>query len=162
MATDPPADLALDPLGGEPRAVAEWLTNFHLCVVALDPFTNESSWLLETAGRILLDYRAADVRVGFLVTATDAEARQFLGPWVDRLLVFTDPERKAVTGLGLEALPALVHLNTSGAVEGSAEGWDPDQWRQVADNLSRILSWSRPQIPAPGDPTPFAGSPASG
>lgn len=162
MATDPPADLALDPLGGDPRTVEEWLTNFHLCLVALDPFTNESSWILETAGRILLHYRAADVRVAFLVTATDAEARQFLGPWVDRVLVFTDPERKAVTGLGLDSLPAFVHLNTSGAVEDAAEGWDPDEWRRVADNLSRILSWSRVQIPAPGDPTAFSGSPASG
>ena len=162
MATDPPADLHLDPLGGEPRTVAEWLTTFHLCVVVLDPFTNESSWILETAGRLLKNFSAADVRVAFLVTGTDDEARQFLGPWVDEVLVFTDPERKAVAGLGLTSLPALVHLNTSGALEDSAEGWDPDAWRRVADNLSRILSWSRPQIPAPGDPTPFAGSPAGG
>ena len=162
MATDPPADLTLDPLGGEPRTVAEWLTTFHLCVVALDPFTNESSWLLETAGRLLAAYSAADVRVAFLVTGTDDEARRFLGPWVDQVLVFADPQRTAVAGLGLQALPALVHLNTSGAVEDSAEGWDPDAWRRVAENLSRILGWSRPLIPAPGDPTPFAGSPASG
>ena len=67
-----------------------------------------------------------------------------------------------VAGLGLGSLPALVHLNTSGAVEDSAEGWDPEAWRRVADNLSRILSWSRPQIPAPGDPSPFDGSPAQG
>ena len=96
MATDPPADLLLDPLGGEPRTVAEWLTNFHLCVVVLDPFTNESAWILETAGRILSIYAAADVRVGWLVTATDDEARQFLGPWAEQFLTFTDPDRNAV------------------------------------------------------------------
>ena len=100
--------------------------------------------------------------MAFLVTGTDDEARRFLGPWADQVLVFADPDRTAVTGLGLQALPALVHLNTSGAVEDSAEGWDPDAWRRVAENLSRILGWSRPVIPAPGDPSPFAGSPASG
>lgn len=162
MATDPPADLALTPLGGEARSIRDWLVNFHLCAVVLDPFTNESSWLLETAGKLLTTYSAADVRVAWVVTGTDDEARQFLGPWAERLLTFADPDRAVVRALGLEELPALVHLNTSGAVEDSAEGWDPDGWRRVAENLSRILSWSRPTIPAPGDPVAFAGSPALG
>jgi hypothetical protein len=162
MATDPPADLMLTPVGGEARTVREWLVTFHLCTVVLDPFTNESSWLLETAGRFLTSYAAADVRVAWLVTGTDEQARQFLGPWADRLLTFVDPDRTAVRALGLGELPAIVHLNTSGAVEDSAEGWDPEEWRRVADNLSRILSWSRPVIPAPGDPVAFDGSPALG
>jgi hypothetical protein len=160
MATDPPADLLLDPLRGEPRTVAEWLTNFHLCLVVLDPFTNESAWILETAGRILTTYAAADVRVGWLVTATDDEARQFLGPWAQQLLTFADPERIAVKALGLTELPAVLHLNMSGAIETAAEGWDPAAWRAVLENLSRILSWSRPVLPVPGDPPAFAGTPA--
>lgn len=160
MATDPPADLVLSPLGGTPRTVAEWLTTFHLCLVVLDPFTNESAWILETAGRILANYAAADVRVGWLVTATDDEARQFLGPWATQVLTFTDPDRTAVKALGLKELPALVHLNVSGALEGSAEGWHPAAWRVVLENLSRILSWSRPVLPVPGDPAPYSGTPA--
>jgi hypothetical protein len=162
MATDPPADLKLTPIGGEPRTIREWLVTFHLCTVVLDPFTNESSWLLETAGRFLATYAAADVRVAWIVTGTEAEARQFLGPWAERLLTFPDPDREVVQAFGLTELPALVHLNTSGAVEGAAEGWDPDEWRAVADNLSRILSWTRPVLPGPGDPVAFAGSPALG
>ena len=162
MATDPPADLELQPLRGDARSIREWLVNFHLCAVVLDPFTNESSWILETAGRLLQTYSAADVRVAFVVTGTADEARQFLGPWADRVLTFADPDRAAVRGLGLEQLPALVHLNTSGAVEDAAEGWDPDSWGRVLDNLSRILSWSRPVLPGPGDPVAFAGSPALG
>ena len=160
MATDPPADLTLTALGVEPRTIREWLVTFHLCAVVLDPFTNESSWLLETAGRILTAFAAADVRVAWIVTGTEAEARQFLGPWTERLLTFADPDREAVKALDLTELPALVHLNTSGAVEDAAEGWNPDEWRRVADNLARILSWTRPVIPAPGDPVAFAGSPA--
>jgi hypothetical protein len=162
MATDPPADLLLDPLQGEPRTVAEWLTNFHLCLVVLDPFTNESAWILETAGRILSVYAAADVRVGWLVTATDDEARQFLGPWATEFLTFTDPDRTVVKALGLQELPAVVHLNMSVATEAAAEGWNPAAWREVLENLSRILSWSRPVLPVPGDPAAYAGTPAVG
>ena len=160
MATDPPADLTLAPVGGEPRSIEAWLTNFHLCLVVLDPFTNESAWILETAGRILRTYAAADVRVAWLVTGTEAEARQFLGPWAKELLTFADPDREVVRALGLSTLPALVHLNMTRAVEGAAEGWDPATWRPVLDNLSRILSWSRPVLPANGDPVAFQGTPA--
>ncbi|MEY2959306.1 MAG: hypothetical protein RLZZ01_1874, partial [Actinomycetota bacterium] len=48
-----PNDLPLQPLGGEARQLDEWLTTFHLASVVLDPYTNESSWILKTAVRIL-------------------------------------------------------------------------------------------------------------
>lgn len=162
MATDPPADLQLTPIRGDAHTVAEWLTTFHLCTVVLDPYTNESAWILETAGRLLQTYSAADVRVAFTLTCSVDEAKQFLGPWADRLLAFADPDRAFVKAVGLEQLPAIVHLNISGAVEDASEGWDPDGWRRVAENLSRILSWSRPTIPSPGDPAAFSGTPALG
>jgi hypothetical protein len=162
MATDPPADLELTPIRGDAHTVAEWLVTFQLCAVVLDPYTNESAWVLETAGRILETYAAADVRVAWILTCTADEARQFLGPWADRVLAFVDPDRAVVRALGLVELPAVVHLNSSGAVEDSSEGWDPDGWRRVFENLSRILSWSRPTIPSPGDPFPFSGTPAAG
>jgi hypothetical protein len=160
MATDPPPDLLLHAVGSEPRTMRAWLTNFHLCVVALDPFTNESSWILDTAGRVLSEYAAADTRAAWLVTGTADEAKQFLGPWADRLLAFADPEREAVKALGLVELPAFVHVNMSGAVEGAAEGWHPEAWRDVAENLSRILSWNVPVMPTASDPAAFNGTPA--
>lgn len=160
MATDPPADLILDPLRGDPYTVKEWLTTFHLCLVVIDPFTNESAWILDTARRIMAVYAASDVRIGWLVTGTDDEARQFLGPLAEEFLTFSDPEREAVKALGLEMVPAIVHLNMSGAVEGSAEGWNASSWRAVLDNLSRILMWSRPTLPLPSDPAPYEGTPA--
>lgn len=162
MATNPPLDLVLTPLRGEGRTVKEWLTNFHLCVVVLDPYTNESAWALESAGRVLSAYAAADVRVAWVATADADDAVRFLGPWSERLLTFVDPDRQLPKALGLEQLPALVHVNMSGAVEGAAEGWDPDAWRGVCENLSRILSWTVPVLPVAGDPVAFAGSPALG
>src|SRR5262245_39035331 len=124
MATDPAPDLVLTPLTGEPRAVDDWVTLFPLAVVVLDPFTYESAWLLEEAGRILSSFTAADVRVGWLVTATAGEAREFLGPWADTLLTFVDPERVAVKALGLGTLPAFVLIDMSSKVAAVAEGWD--------------------------------------
>src|SRR3954471_16171983 len=121
MATDPPPELVLTPLNGEPRRVDDWVTLFPLALVVLDPYTYESAWLLDEAGRILTSFTAADVRVGWLVTATADEARQFLGPWAESLLTFTDPERAAVKALGLETLPAFVVVDMATKIGAAAE-----------------------------------------
>lgn len=162
MATDPPAELTLAPINGEARSIEEWLTTFQIAAVVLDPFTNESAWLLETAGRILTHFREADCRVCFIVTGTADEARQFLGPWADKVLTFADPDRAAVKALGLNELPAFVQIRQDLTVAGAAEGWDPMEWRAVAGALAKNMSWSAPLIPADGDPTPYAGSPVAG
>lgn len=128
----------------------------------LDPYTYESAWLLETAGRVLDNFREADCRVAFVVTASPEEAKEFLGPWTQRILTFADPDRELVKGLGLNELPAFVHLRPDSTVANVAEGWDPLEWREVAVGLAKDMSWSRPLIPAAGDPQPYAGSPAAG
>ena len=162
MATDPPGDLRLTPLGGEPRTLDGWLTTFQLAAVVLDPYTYESAWLLETAGRILEGYRGADCRIAFVVTAGPDQAREFLGPWADRILTFADKDRDLVKALGLNELPAFVHLRQDRTVVGVAEGWDPPEWKQVASVLAKDMSWSRPVFPLNGDPAAYAGSPALG
>src|SRR3954462_9332457 len=159
VASNPSADLTLTPLTGARRTVAQLLTTFHLCFVALDPFTNESAWILPTAARILTVFREADVRISWLVTGTAEEARMFLGPWAREILTFADPDRAAVKAFGLERLPALVHLGMDGQVKGSAEGWHPAEWRTVTEKLARITGWLAPSIPGPNDPGPFDGSP---
>lgn len=155
-----PGELELAPLKGEARTLEEWLTTFQLVFVAIDPFTHESAWILETAGRILREYRGADCRVAWLVTGTPDEARRFLGPWAQEVLTFTDPDREAVKAFGLEALPALVHVRQDHTVLGAAEGWDPTEWRDITTELSKRMSWSKPNVPDLGDPAPFEGSPA--
>lgn len=162
MATDPPADLTLTPINGDPLSIKDWLVTFQLAVVVLDPFTNESSWLLETSGRVLTHFTGADCRVAFLVTGTADEARQFLGPWADKILTFADPDRTAVKALGLNELPAFLQIRGDLHVAAAAEGWDPLEWRDVAGALAKNMSWSAPLIPAAGDPTPYAGSAATG
>jgi hypothetical protein len=155
-------DLVLAPLGAEARPLEEWLTTFHLATVVLDPYTNESSWILGTATRILEGLRGADVRVNFLVTADEQDARTFLGPLVQEFLVFVDPDRTAVKALGLSELPAFLFIRVDGTVAAAAEGWTAGSWRAVADTITELTAWRSPDIPVIGDPGPFHGSPALG
>ena len=162
MATDPSGDLLLAPLHGDARSLREWLTTFHLASVVLDPYTNQSSWILPTARRVLHAFRGAAVRVNFLITCGPDEAREFLGPLADEFLVFCDPDRAAVRSLGLKTLPAFVFVRGDGTLAASAEGWDAAAWRSVAKEIASVTSWSSPTIPDADDPLPFEGSPALG
>jgi hypothetical protein len=160
VAKDPPADLVLTPLGGEGRPLSEWLTTFHLATVALDPYTNESAWILTTAVRILEGLRGSDARVNLLVTAPEDDVRMFLGPLITQFLVFVDDDRAAVKALGLESLPAFVFIRVDGTVPAAAEGWNPAEWRAVAATIASTTAWEAPDIPLVGDPGPFHGTPA--
>ena len=155
-------DTTLSTIGGESRPLEEWLTTFHLASVVLDPFTNESSWVLQPATRILEAFRGADVRVNLVVTCTPEEAKQFLGPLAEEFLVFCDPDRRFVRGLGVATLPAFVFVRGDGGVHAAAEGWNPAAWRAVAESIAETTSWIAPAIPVAADPSPFHGTPALG
>jgi hypothetical protein len=157
-----PGDLMLHPLGGEARELEQWLTTFHLASVVLDPYTNESSWVLKSAVRVLEGFRGSDARVNFIVTADEDDTRRFLGPLCEQFLVFCDPDRAAVKAMGLERLPAFVFIRVDGEVAAAAEGWNPNSWREVAETVAETAYWRAPLIPAAGDPSPFAGSRAVG
>ena len=155
-----PADLELTPLGSSPRPLEQWLTTFHLASVILDPYTNESSWVLKSAVRVLTAFRDSHARVNFVVTADAADTRQFLGPLVDEFLVFTDPDRTLVKALELTRLPAFAFIRVDAEAVAVAEGWDPAAWRDVAEAIATTTAWRAPLIPAATDPTPFVGSAA--
>ena len=156
----PSPDTVLHPLDGEPRALHEWLTTFHLLSVVVDPFTNESAWVLKTARRVLAQFAGSSVRTNYVVTGSADDARLFLGPLANEALVFADPGRTFVKQLSLAQLPALVFLRIDGQVVSHAQGWNPLEWRAVTDVVARAVAWSKPLIPAPGDPGAFAGTPA--
>ncbi len=160
VASNPSPDVVLTALDGESRPLEEWLTTFNLACVVLDPYTNESSWILKTAARILAGFRGADVRVNFVVTCSRDEAKSFLGPLAAEFLVYTDPERTFVRSLGLAKLPAFVFVSMDGRVAAVAEGWNGAEWRKVADTIAKATAWSTQSIPAAGDPVPFAGTAA--
>lgn len=162
MATKLPDDLQLAPLDGDARALSEWLTTFHLASVVLDPYTNESAWVLKTAVRILEEFRGSHARVNFIVTADADDAQAFLGPLTERFLVFCDPDRTVVSAMGLEQLPAFVFTRVDREVVATAQGWNGAEWHAVAESIAATTMWNVPTIPAPGDPGAFAGTPAAG
>jgi hypothetical protein len=162
VASNVALDINLTTIGGEQRPLSEWVTTFHLASVVLDPYTNESSWVLSTATRILDAFRGADVRVNLVLTCGADEAQQFLGPIADEFMVFCDADRSFVRGLGLATLPAFVFVKANGDLVASAEGWVPAEWRQVAKAIADNTSWTAPIIPLPSDPTAFHGTPAQG
>ena len=162
VAAEPLSDFELTPTGGDPRPLSDWLTTFPLVTVVLDPFTYESSWILDTARRILATYRDADCRVAWTVTADVEGATKFLGPLADEFLTFADSDRNLARGAGLSQLPAFVVIRQDATVAATAEGWDPAAWRSVAQTVTDLTRWNRPTIPAAGDPVAYAGTPALG
>lgn len=160
MIITPSLDTQLQPLNGEPRPLEDWLTTFHLATIVLDPFTNESAWILPTAVRILRQFAGASVRTNFVITATPDEAREFLGPHADEFLVFCDPSRTFVKQLALTELPAFVYLQIDGTVPVNAQGWNAKAWSSVAQHIASVVSWRKPSIPVAGDPVSFKGTPA--
>lgn len=152
--------MVLTPLTGTPRPLEEWLTTFHLASVVLDPYTNESAWILNTAARVMRMFTGSSARVNWVVTSGADEAKQFLGPLADEFLTFCDPDRALVSSLGLTSLPAFVFLRIDGTVAACAEGWDPAQWKRVADAVASTTSWSSLHLPGPGDPGAYSGTPA--
>jgi hypothetical protein len=157
VAVNPPPDLVLTPLVGRPHTVREWLSMFHMVFVAVSP-TKQSRWIVPIGTRVLYDYEQANCRVAWLVAGDAADAKRLLGPTND-IITFLDPDLAAVRAFGLSALPAIVHLGIDGTVVNAVEGWDPPAWRALTVELSRMVGWSRPRLPDPGDPGPFSGAP---
>jgi len=161
-----PTSLTLTPLDGsglgKQRPIMEWLTTFHLATVVLDPYSNESSWILRSATRVLEQFRGSDARINFLVTANATDTQTFMGPLAEQFLVFCDPDRDAVKAMGLNELPAFVFTRVDGVVAAKAEGWNPHEWAQVADAIAESTWWTSIPVPGPADPGAFRGSPALG
>jgi hypothetical protein len=163
VAKAPDLSIELHPVGGDPRLLSHLLTTFPMAAVVVDPYTHESSWLLDTARRILTVFRGADVRVAFVVAGTDAAgAASFLGPLAHEILTLADPDRSIPRSMDLGSLPAFVAIRQDGSVISTAEGWNPVAWRAAATDLADMTHWSRPEIPSLGDPAPYAGTAALG
>ncbi len=160
VAKAPSTDIELTSLSGSERALDQWLITFPMILVVVDPYTYESSWILDTARRLFLEYRAADCRTAFLSTADVDGTRSFLGPLADEFLAFADPDRAVVAELGLELLPAFVAIRQDTKIVGAAEGWNPQEWDQVTDDFSELLGWNSPPVPVNGDPAAYPGTPA--
>ncbi len=157
------ADLALEltPLDGESRTFGDYMTTFPLVPVVLDPYTNESAWILDTAHRVLTHFKGAGCRPCWIVTCGVEDAKTYLGPYGEEFLAFADPARTAAKALGVDEAPALLLVRQDGETVAKAEGWNSDEWREVTEAIAELTHWSRPPMPVDGDPGTYSGTPIS-
>ena len=156
MAQDPDPTVELTTARGVTRSLDDWTTSFHLALIVL-PGRPEASAYVRIGKRIIDVLGGSDCRTAFLVVGNERAARRVLGTTADEYLSFFDPEGAFVKAAGLERLPAFVHVRLDGSLAGAAEGWDPDAWDDAVERLAKEMAWSKPLIPSPGDPPPFAG-----
>ncbi|MDQ3946495.1 MAG: hypothetical protein M3357_15365 [Actinomycetota bacterium] len=156
MPTDPDPSLELTTMRGVTRTINEWTTSFHLALVILPGRPEGAAWV-RVGRRIAEVLGGSDCRPAFMVVGNERAARRVLGDAVDSYLCFLDPEGAAVKGLGIARVPAFVHVRLDTTVAGAAEGWDPDAWDDAVERLAKEMAWTKPLIPAPGDPRPFPG-----
>lgn len=156
MAQDPDPTVELTTARGVTRTLDEWTTSFHLALTVL-PGRPEAASYVRIGRRIAEVLGGSDCRPAFLVVGNERSARRVLGSTIDEYLCFLDPEGAFVKAVGLVKLPAFVHIRLDGSLASAAEGWDPNVWDDAVELLAKEMAWTRPLIPAPGDPPPFAG-----
>ena len=124
MAKNPDPLLPITSYAGKTRTLDDWATVFNLAIVVL-PDRPEGSSFLGIVERIFATFGDSDVRTIICVPTTPAIAKRILGPKVDEWLVWCDPDRTFVDSLGLERLPAFVHLRLDTSLVSAAQGWRP-------------------------------------
>ena len=154
MAQNPDPQLALTSLAGVTRSLDDWATVFHLAIVR-----PEGSAFVPVIDRIYATLGDSDVRTIVCVPSTAAITRRILGAAADRWLVFCDPDVALAQSLGLERLPAFVHLRQDTTLVTAAQGWSPSEWQKVADEIARSVHWTSPMVAGRNDPPPSPGWP---
>jgi hypothetical protein len=156
MAKNPDPTLELTSSKGVTRTLDDWATMFHLCLVILPDRPEASAWV-PVGRRIFAVFGDADCHTAFVVTGNEQIARRILGSAEREVLTFIDPDRAFVRSLGLEHLPAFVHLRQDTTLGDAAEGWNEREWQRVATRVGKAMAWSQPEVAAPGNPPPTPG-----
>ncbi len=158
MAKNPDPSLKLATSAGVVRTLDDWTTMFHLCLVILPP-RPEAGAFVPVARRIFRVFGDADCRTAFCVAGNEHVARGVLGDAEAKYLTFVDPDAEFVRSLGLERLPAFVHLRQDTSIGATAEGWDPVEWQRVAREIGKAMAWSVPEVAGAEDPAATPGWP---
>ena len=149
MAKNPDPSLELSTAAGVSRTLDDWTTMFHLCLVILPDRPEAAEWI-PVARRIFGVLGDSDARTAYVIPSTPLIAHRILETEADQAMVFVDPDRTLIASLGLEQLPAFVHIRQDTSLGAVAEGWDPDAWQKVAREVSAAMAWSVPDVAPPG------------
>jgi hypothetical protein len=160
MAKNPDPSLELTTSAGVTRTLDDWSTMFQLCLVIL-PARPEASVFVPIAQRVFATFGDTDCTTAFVVTGPQVVAERLLGHIDSGVMIFTDPELDLVSSLGLEHLPALVHLRQDTSVAAATEGWSPKEWQRVVRETAKAMAWTVPEVARPGDPPAFPGWPVA-
>jgi hypothetical protein len=155
VAKNPDPVLPFSTIDGVTRPLDDWLTMFHFAIVVL-PDSPEAIRFIPVFRDIYKVFGDADVRLALCFPSTPGIARRVLGDVADEFLTFVDPDKAFVNALGLEKLPALVHLRQDTALAGVAEGWDPVAWQKVVNEIGKAMAWTVPSIKDLRTPVPAA------
>jgi hypothetical protein len=143
---------------GVTRTLDDWSTMFQLCCVVL-PGRHEAAAWIPVARKIFATFGDSDCTCAYVVTGPAEVARRLLGPAEREEMTFVDPDHALVTSLGLERLPAFVHLRQDTTVVAAAEGWDPRDWQRVAKEVAKAMQWTTPELTGRGLPPTTEGWP---
>jgi hypothetical protein len=158
VAQNPDPQLPITSYKGVTRTLDDWATVFALAIVVL-PDRPEGAEFVPVIDRIFATLGESDVRTIVCVPSTPAIAERILGGAVDRWLVWCDPDHALARSLGLERLPAFVHLRQDTTLVTAAQGWSPTEWQRVADEIAHHAHWTSPVVSGRGDPAPTPGWP---
>ncbi|MFM8304477.1 MAG: hypothetical protein ACKOA9_09300 [Actinomycetota bacterium] len=159
MAKNPDPTLALTTLAGTTRTLDDWTTMFHLVLVVLPDRVEGAQWV-PVGERIFATFGDSDARVAFVVPGPAPMAHRLLERGSGKYSVFLDPDRALIGSLGLERLPALVHLRQDATLANVAEGWDLAAWQRSTRAIAKALAWTSPEIAHRTNPPATAGWPA--
>jgi hypothetical protein len=158
MAQNPNPQLPITSYTGVTRTVDDWATVFNLAIIVL-PARPEAVAFVPVVERIFATFGDSDVRTIACIPSTAPIAKRILGAHVDEWLVWCDADQGLVTSLGLERLPAFVHLRLDTTLVTAAQGWSPTEWQRVADAIAKHEHWTSPVVSGRGDPAPTPGWP---
>ncbi|HTL85671.1 MAG TPA: hypothetical protein VL856_10840 [Acidimicrobiia bacterium] len=158
MAQNPNPQLQITSYKGVTRTLDDWATVFNLAIIVV-PDRPEGSQFVPVIERIFATFGESDARTIVCVPTTAAIAKRILGDAVDQWLVWCDADRAFVESLGLDRLPAFVHLRQDTTLVTAAQGWSPTEWQRVADQIAKHEHWTSPVVTGRGDPAPTPGWP---
>jgi hypothetical protein len=156
VANNPDPSLELTSIAGVTRTLDDWATVFNLAIVLLPARPEAAAWV-PVIDRLYATLGDSDVRTTVCVSANAAITRRIIGDAASRWLTFCDPDQRLASALGLERLPAFVHLRQDTSLVTVTQGWSASEWQRVADEIAKKQHWTSPQVAAPGNPRPTPG-----
>ncbi len=156
MAHNPDPNLSIASIKGTARTLDDWTTVFNVAAILLPPRPGASAFC-PVIERIFATLSDADVRTTIWIPGPESMARKILGDLADRYLVWCDPTSSFAKSLGIESLPAFVHLRQDTTLVAASQGFSATEWQKVADGIAKHTHWIAPIVAGKRNPPSTPG-----